>query len=229
MNLASLNLPDLIGALLGLFFTLAIFSYVLADNFLFRLAIHIFIGVAAGFTAMMAIYTVIWPRLLQPLTTGQPLMVGYVAVPLLLSILMLFKLSSRLAGWGNLAMTWLVGVGVATAVGGAVMGTIFPQSFATINWFGTTGTTQSGEAASIHFIKGIVILLGALSAIIYFHFGTHTAADGSTQRNPFIDGIAVVGQVFIAITFGSLFAGVYAAALTALIERWHFIVTLFFR
>jgi hypothetical protein len=34
-----------------------------------------------------------------------------------------------------------------------------------------------------------------------------------------------VGQIFIAITFGALFAGVFVAAMTALIERWNFIIT----
>jgi energy-converting hydrogenase Eha subunit A len=36
--------------------------------------------------------------------------------------------------------------------------------------------------------------------------------------------IAVVGQVFIAITLGTLFAGVFSAALTALVDRIQSIV-----
>ncbi len=39
------------------------------------------------------------------------------------------------------------------------------------------------------------------------------------------DGIANIGQFFIAVTFGALFAGVLTAALTALVERWNFILT----
>jgi hypothetical protein len=37
-------------------------------------------------------------------------------------------------------------------------------------------------------------------------------------------GIAWVGRIFIAMTFGVLFAGVYMSALTALIERLSFIL-----
>jgi hypothetical protein len=36
--------------------------------------------------------------------------------------------------------------------------------------------------------------------------------------------MARVGKVFIAIAFGVLFAGVYSAALMALVERLYFIV-----
>jgi hypothetical protein len=34
-----------------------------------------------------------------------------------------------------------------------------------------------------------------------------------------------VGQVFIAITFGVLFAGVFMAAMTALIDRLNFMIS----
>ncbi len=38
-----------------------------------------------------------------------------------------------------------------------------------------------------------------------------------------MEGLALVGQIFIAITLGVIFAGVFSASLTALIERLHFI------
>ena len=49
-------------------------------------------------------------------------------------------------------------------------------------------------------------------------------ADGTPKRNPIIEGIAWVGRLFIAITFGVLFAGVYMSALTAMIERLSFVI-----
>ena len=45
MNLAEMNLPDLVGTLLGFFFTLMVFSYAFGDNALFRATIHIFIRI----------------------------------------------------------------------------------------------------------------------------------------------------------------------------------------
>jgi hypothetical protein len=48
-------------------------------------------------------------------------------------------------------------------------------------------------------------------------------SDQAAERQPWIEGLSKVGQVFIAITFGALFAGVYTAALTAFIERIQFL------
>ena len=42
---------DLLSAILGLIFTLMVFSYLLDDNPLFRVAVYIFIGVSAGYAA----------------------------------------------------------------------------------------------------------------------------------------------------------------------------------
>jgi hypothetical protein len=47
------------------------------------------------------------------------------------------------------------------------------------------------------------------------------------RRVGFIEFTALVGSIFLAITLGVLFAGVYTAALTALIERLHFFGTFF--
>ncbi len=56
-------------------------------------------------------------------------------------------------------------------------------------------------------------------------------ADGSMRRFGLIEIAAWMGRIFIGITLGAIFAGVYAAALTALIERIasiiNFITTLF--
>ena len=43
------------------------------------------------------------------------------------------------------------------------------------------------------------------------------------SRPLFVETLAQVGQLFLAVTLGSLFAGVFSAAITALIERLDFI------
>ena len=58
---------DWIGAFLGFVLTLLIFSYLIGDNPLFRITVHIFIGVSAGFAAVIAIENIILPRLIDPL------------------------------------------------------------------------------------------------------------------------------------------------------------------
>lgn len=228
MNPVDLSTPDLIGSFLGFGFTLMIFSYVFGDNALFRLGIHIFIGVASGFAAVIAWYNVIWPQLLLPLFTGSQGERLSLIAPLVLSGLLLFKASPRLSHLGNLPVALLVGVGAATAIGGAVLGTIFPQASAAINLFDLQAARQGEGNLALTLVKGILILVGTLATLIYFHFGVRERPGQPSRRPEWIESLAWIGQIFIAITLGALFAGVYTAALTALVERIHFVGDLIF-
>jgi hypothetical protein len=68
------------------------------------------------------------------------------------------------------------------------------------------------------------MLVGTITTLVYFHYGAKATASGP-QRGKLINVLGWGGQIFIAITFGVLFAGVFMAAMTALIERLNFIVT----
>jgi hypothetical protein len=223
MNLASLTLPDLVGALISFAFTVIIFSYILGDNPLFRLVIHIFIGVAAGFAAGMIIYNVILNQLIFPLIEKPAATLLFVIPPLLLGLWLLSKIFPGLTRFGNPVVAYLVGVGAATAIGGAVLGTIFPQIGASASLFDLQANLASGTDTGIFLGRGILILVGTAATLAYFQFGAR-GAPGQRGAQSWMDILRLIGQIFIAITFGFIFAGVYSAALTALIERGNFIV-----
>jgi len=206
---------DLIAGFLGFIFTLFIFSYVLGDNPLFRIATYIFVGVTAGYIAAVAFWQVLWPDLFYPLFYASGPQNALLSVPLVLIGLMLMKASPRTTQFGAPAMAFIVGVGAAVAIGGAVIGTLTPQTFATINAF----DPGAGGNPIQSLFNGGLILLGVVTTLAYFHFGGRTTADGSVRRLAVIEWIAWVGRIFIAITLGAMFAGVYIAALTALVER----------
>lgn len=227
MNLSDLSMIDAIGGLVGLVLTLFVFSYIFGDNFLFRLAIHIFIGVSAGIVAVVVGVNVIWPQLISPLLFSNPAEKLMLVVPLLLSLLLIAKISPRFAQLGNPVLGYLVGVGAAAAIGGSVLGTVFPQVGASINYLDLGAASLGGENIGLRFINGSIVLVGVLSTLIYFNFGARSNALGVPEQPFWLRGISWVGQAFIAVTFGALFAGVYAASLTALIERWDFILQFF--
>ncbi len=222
MNLAVLSTSELIGTVLGFVFTLMVFSYIFGDNTIFRVAMYIFIGVTAGYATAVAFYNVIWPQMLIPIIYGSQSEQLFVLFPLIFSGLLLLKIAPRFSRLGNVSMAFIVGVGVATMIGGAVLGTIFPQVQASVNAF-ELDASMSGGDVFLRFVNGGVILLGTLTTLIYFHFGVRSGGDATSERPTWFKSLAWVGQVFIAITFGALFAGVYTAALTALIERLNFI------
>jgi hypothetical protein len=213
----------MIPAIISFLLTVMVLSYLFGDNPLFRFATHVFVGVSAGYVAVVAFYQVIWPHLVFPLWNAPLIEKGILLIPLILSALMLMKISPRLSWLGGPAVAYLVGVGAAVAIGGAVLGTIFPQAAAAVQPFDLFDNTNL--FASL--FNGVVMLVGTIGTLAYFHFGARRQADGSVKRNGLIEVFAWVGRLFVALTFGVLFAGVYAAALTALIERVHSLLTLF--
>jgi hypothetical protein len=218
-----MQLADLIWTLVGFLLTLLVFSYILGDNFLFRLASYLFVGITAGYLAVMVIYYVLWPRLLEPLTRGTADQRILAFVPLVLGLLLLGRLSPALARLGNIPMGYLVGLGAAVAIGGAVLGTIITQTRATLNLFDFQTASAKGESPLVFLLIGGIVLLGTVTTLAYFHFGASKKTGSEGKRPAWIEGLAGVGQIFIAITLGSLFAGVYLSAITALIDRIDFI------
>ena len=212
MNMMDANMADLIGALLGFVLTLFVFSYAWGDTPLFRFAVHLFIGVAAGYAVILTLYNVILPHLIFPFFSDNRREMILAAVYLIPAALVLAKISPRLSKLGNPSMAILVGVGAAAAIGGAVVGTVFPQVSASITLFDRQ-----------NFPNAVIILTGTLTTLIYFQFTTQKTTDKPTPRQQAIQVIGWLGQAFIAVTFGALFAGVYLAALSALIERFSFL------
>jgi uncharacterized membrane protein (DUF485 family) len=168
-------------------------------------------------------FQVLVPNLFEPLGSKPWPERGLYLIPLFLFVLMLMKISPRLSWLGGPAVGYVAGVGAAVAVGGAVLGTLIPQ----VNAAAAPFDPQTSSLLEALFNGGL-LLLGTLTTLAYFHFGARRQLDGSVRRNVLVNMIAGVGQVFIAITFGVLFAGVYSAALTALIERLSSLLGFFF-
>ena len=212
------KLAEPLGTIIAFILTLMVFSYIFGDNGLFRLATHIFIGVAAGYALVVVIYNIIIPAVLNP--SDELVRVG---PPLILGVWLLFKTTPRLSRLGNPVVAYLVGVGSAAAISGALLGTIFPlvdQS--------TRELTGTGLWNTI--VNGSIILVGTITTLVYFHYGARPTASGATKRPFWIEIISSwIGQWFIAITLGAIFAGIYLAVLPVFIERlrsiWDFLWT----
>jgi len=229
------ELLELLSTLVSFCITVFILSYVFGDNPLLRATLYVFVGVSAGYVAAVAWNQIIAPLLIHPawvliraIWTGEVFSDFWQAIllviPLIGSGLLLTKVSPRLSNLGQLPMAYLAGVGAAVAIGGALLGTLFPQVYATFDSFDVGLAVTRGVNPAFMLLNGFLILLGVVGTMAYFHFGAKQKEDGSIKRSILVTIPAWVGRVYIAITFGVLFAGVYMAALTALIERMNAIV-----
>lgn len=214
---------DIILGLISCILTIMVLSYLVGDNPLFRVAVFIFVGVSAGYVGAVALYQVILPKVIMPLI-NDPRANLALLVPILLSLLLLAKIFPRISWLGSASMAFMVGVSAAVAIAGALIGTIVPQFIAAIAPFGLEDSTGVGSIIE-NLAEGAIMLLGTVTALAYFHFGVKSSAGGAGSTNPVMRVLGLIGQFFIAVTFGVLFTGAYAAAVSALIGRMYFIWT----
>jgi hypothetical protein len=226
------QLADPIGAIIGFVLTIMVLSYIIGDNVLFRLAISVFIGVASGYAAVLILYNVLWHQVLVPfyqvLTSGVAgsllTYATHVVPAVVLGIWMMTKVSPRLARGSTPVLAFLTGVGAATVIAGAIRGTIFPQVEASMNLLNIQAAHPDQSELVGWFINGLIILVGTITTLIYFQFGIKRQEEGvPVQRSVVLEYLSIAGQGFIVVTLGVLFAGVYIAALSALINRVQFI------
>lgn len=225
---------DLLGMLFAGVLTIMVFSYLLGDNFLFQLAVHIFVGAAAGYAGAVAFHHVIRPSLLDPLfaqgSAGfrDPAFLASWA----LSLLLLLKAAPETSRAGALPVALLVGVAAAVLIGGGITGTLVPQSKAAMSSFSPEALTPPPDVPEDQKVlyteeramDGVALTLATILTLLYFLYYRRGADQfgGGEAISKALRIIRLMGQVFIAGTFGVLYAGALSAAILALTERVQF-------
>jgi hypothetical protein len=220
-----------IGIAVGFVLTLMVYSYLLGDNPLYRLAIHVLIGIGLGYAAVVATYTVIIPQLVNPIAeifAGSPVSVVERVQPVvaLLAAFLLLKLSRQTAPLGNVTMGFVFGVGSAVAVGGAVLGTLLPQVGATAIPLSPAAAPNivAEQGSGLNVLAGLLIMIGTIATLLYFYFDARPVSEGKVERPRWIRASSQIGQAYLMIAFGSLFAGAIVASLALLTERVSFLI-----
>ena len=189
-------------------------AIILGDNLLYRLAVYVFVGLAAGFITVVTWDSVIWPwingTILTPGTTLDRLVLGI--IPLLFGALLLLKARPGFGRVGHLALAFIIGIGTAVALVGAISGTLLPLA------------STTGSMVSINPLNGVLLVLGVVCTLMYFQYVARRTADGRVQRRLHIRVLAFVGQGVIVITLGALYAAAILTSLTIFSERIGFVV-----
>jgi hypothetical protein len=195
---------ELAGMLIGLVLTLFIYSYILGDNPLYRLAVHMLVGVSAAYAAVIVARQIIWPvfQLIRNNPGDYDSSLWF--IPILLTVLLLLKRLPRVAWLGNSTIGLLVGIGAAVALTGAIRGTLWPQ----------VADVQAPDP-----IQGLLIALLTICTLFTFQFTGRTNEQGDWVRPIWQRGFVLVGQAVLSITFGALFISVFNTSLLLLIDR----------
>lgn len=204
---------DDIGLIIGFVFTLMIFSYLLGDNFLYRLAVYVFVGFTAGFIAIVTIESVVVPWFNTTLFSGEAPRIGLGFIPIVIALLLLFKTTQRLGRLGNYGMALIIGVGTAVALVSALVGTIIPFMLDTI-------------IIETHTLPNAVILfVGVVCSLVYFQYSARQKPTGEIVRARPIALLSLVGQGFIVVTLGAMYAAAILTSLTIFTDRVQYLLT----
>jgi hypothetical protein len=211
---------DIVGLMLGAVLTFLILSYLLGDNPLYRMALHLFVGALVGYS-----FGILLRDVFIGMTLGR-LLANPVAVvvPLVLGLLLLFKGFPSQAYVGNLSIAYLVGVGAATALGGALLGTIIPQVGAT----GRALSPASLASFRMGLLDGLLIVVGTVCTLMAFTFTAQKQQGLAGVWTQIVRVVAGVGRVFLIFAFGIAFAGALTAALSIFIGRIEYLIGVYF-
>ena len=208
---------ELFTLIIGVALTVMVFSYILGDRLFFGIATHILIGVSAGFLALVVIQKIILPYLVKPLANVTDPGLLLALVPLALPILVVLMLFRRGTQAGAIPLAFLGGVLAALAIIGVTRGTLAPQILSMIGRFEPGKLMHEAQPQWSAIVEALMILLGVISVLFAFHHRGQAKA-GEVVRPIFLQGIGSIGQIFIGITFGALFVGLFSTALIALIS-----------
>lgn len=193
---------EFVGTVIGLILTLFIYSYVVGDNPLYRLAVHLLVGVSAAYATVVAVDRILLPAIRNAVDGGTSTNPLLWLVPAALAVLLLLRYVRPISWLADGPVGALVGIGAAVAVVGVVAGTVLPQ---------VAGAAQPGDFLSL------LAALATVFALLYFHFTSTAPTNENTA--PWKAGLSVMGRSILMITFGALFASALTTSIVILSER----------
>ena len=199
-----------VGVIVAAGFTLALYSFLYKDNPIFKVAEHVFVGVAAAYVFGIYWYNSLYGEIIYSLFSLSPDPESqrdwWLLVPTVLGLLMWTRFSPRHGWMGRISFAFFVGIGAGFTIPRYMSAFVLQQiepSLAPI--------TMSWEGLNL-----FLILVGVVSVLIYFFFSVeHTGAVGVASR---------IGIWFLMISFGASFGYTIMARLSLLIGRITFLL-----
>ncbi|MCB9115010.1 MAG: hypothetical protein M9936_31330 [Caldilinea sp.] len=229
---------DAAGLWVGLIFSLLVFSAILGDHLLARLAQYVLVGAVLGYAVAVVWQSVLGMELVGALRAdpaGNPwhwVPVGLAAVMLVAGLDRIFTQGRRgppARGWrrwlrsiGAAPVLLLVAMAVAVAIVGALQGTLAPQFMQAAR----TGLPW-GAPAEV-FLTGALTLLLTTAGLVFFvvdadrHLGGQPAWVQRIMR-----GWIWLGQRAVWLAAGAIFARLIASRLSLFIAELHYLSSTF--
>lgn len=204
-------MTELAGLIIGIALTLFIYSYMVGDNPLYRISVHLLVGVSAAYAVVVVVRQLLLPiwRQVQANPTDPDSVMWL--VPVLFVLMLLARRLPSVSWLGNTTLALLVGVGAAVALLGSLTGTLWPQIV---------------DVQPTSPLQGIVVAVLTVCTLLAFQFtALRPRSSGAWQPVMWQRGVTAVGRIVLTITFGALFATLISTGLILLAERLNFFLT----
>lgn len=208
-----------VGIWVAAILTLAIFSFLYKDNPVYKLAEHVFVGVAAGYTVAYSYYSAFVPNLYRPLEnlfSGGPIEEGELVwtwmllIPLILGLFFFARFHPKISWLSRWSIAFLVGAYAGVNLTGKFQTDLIIQPVAT---FVNLDPGKAGMSQVLFY--NLPILLGVLACLTYFFF--------SKPHRGFIGLTARTGIFFLMAAFGASFGYTVMARISLFIGRLQFL------
>ncbi len=202
---------ETIGIFIAAGLTLCIYSFLYKDNPFYKFAEHLFVGVAAGYTIVIAWHQTVVRLIWAPIKTGGFIDIVLVIIPTAIGLLMfsLFVPKQRwLIRW---PLAFMIGTGAGASIPLTMQSYIFRQSEATLRLF-----ADAGSMSFVTAVNSIIIAIGVLCVLIYFFF--------SVEHKGPVGVVSKVGIFFLMVSFGAAFGYTVMARVSLLIGRVYFLL-----
>lgn len=221
---------DVLGVWLAALLTILVFTYLVRDSVLFRIASSLLVGTAIGFVSAVIIRNVLLPLIPRLLNDMFALLDNLLSVdawfvllidalPVLLGVSLLLKLTPNFRNTtaSNLGLAYLFGIGAALAIGGALAGALVPQLTATM-------VSLAPQGDSLDWANSLLIVVGTLGAFLAFRFIQPGKRPWQRAYDMVTKGWGTIGRGFIMVAFGAILASMITARVSALVGQLYFLL-----
>ncbi len=220
---------------LAAFLTLAVFSFLYADNPVYKFAEHLFVGVSAAYWMVLGFWQTLVPNLIPRISRAlsEQLELEYIdelwnvlyVIPVVLGILLLLRLSRKLGWLSRYAVAFIVG----TTAGlnfiaytrsnfmAQISSTFLPLVGDWTSWAAFVDNLSLSATGPLALLMAnIVVVLGVVCGLIYFFFSReHSGTFGMASR---------LGIWILMITFGASFGYTVMGRISLLVGRMTFLL-----
>jgi len=186
--------------------TLAIFTFLYKDNPLFRMAEHLFVGLATGYGLVVVYKNAFYPNVWVPLFQEKQFIF---IIPFVLGLLYLTSAFPKISYMIRWPMAVLLGIGSGLSIPLTIQTYIIEQSKSSI--------LRPPYPNLISWINALILFGGVVSVLVYFYFSI-------PHDRPGVKQISKVGLFLLMLGFGASFGYTVMARFSLLVGRLDFLL-----